>query len=156
MAGDWIKMRVGLNLTIEFQTIMVDLNIGEHDLFSLLYKTASYFRVYSKYGVLDMGEKAFDLCLNTDGFYSKLIEVGWMRLTENGLMLVYFCDVSSIRKTIGKKLRSEILSSGKCAYCGSVESLEIDHIIPVAKGGATEKSNLQVLCKPCNIKKGVN
>ena len=28
--------------------------------------------------------------------------------------------------------------------------LEIDHIIPVAKGGLTEESNLQTLCWKCN------
>lgn len=32
--------------------------------------------------------------------------------------------------------------------------LEIDHIIPVAKGGVTEESNLQTLCWKCNRTKG--
>jgi 5-methylcytosine-specific restriction endonuclease McrA len=31
--------------------------------------------------------------------------------------------------------------------------LAIDHIHPVAKGGKTEFSNLQCLCRPCNYKK---
>lgn len=33
--------------------------------------------------------------------------------------------------------------------------LEVDHIIPVGKGGYTEESNLQTLCWKCNRKKGV-
>ena len=31
--------------------------------------------------------------------------------------------------------------------------LEIDHIIPVSKGGLTEESNLQTLCWKCNRSK---
>jgi len=34
--------------------------------------------------------------------------------------------------------------------------LECDHIIPLARGGRTEMSNLQTLCKECNRKKGVS
>ncbi len=48
----------------------------------------------------------------------------------------------------------------RCQLCGRgakseppVE-LEIDHIVPVAKGGGAEESNLQVLCKECNRGKG--
>ncbi|HJB68761.1 MAG TPA: HNH endonuclease [Candidatus Fournierella excrementigallinarum] len=32
--------------------------------------------------------------------------------------------------------------------------LEIDHIIPVSKGGRTEEDNLQTLCWKCNRSKG--
>lgn len=47
-----------------------------------------------------------------------------------------------------------------CCNCGNstlVEPnllLEIDHIIPVSKGGLTEESNLQTLCWKCNRSKG--
>ena len=34
--------------------------------------------------------------------------------------------------------------------------LEIDHIIPIAKGGLTEEKNLQTLCWKCNRTKGAN
>ena len=44
-----------------------------------------------------------------------------------------------------------------CAYCGrrfTSHFLEIDHMTPVALGGSNEISNLQVLCRPCNGRKG--
>lgn len=42
----------------------------------------------------------------------------------------------------------------KCKSCAASTNLAIDHIIPVAKGGDDELSNLQTLCKSCNSKKG--
>ena len=42
----------------------------------------------------------------------------------------------------------------KCAECGSKKELHIDHILPRSKGGDSRDSNLQVLCKACNLKKG--
>ena len=42
----------------------------------------------------------------------------------------------------------------KCAYCGATENLSRDHIIPRSKGGTLTRKNVQILCVPCNIKKG--
>ena len=41
-----------------------------------------------------------------------------------------------------------------CQRCHATTSLEIDHIIPVSKGGSNTGKNLQLLCKSCNVKKG--
>lgn len=45
-----------------------------------------------------------------------------------------------------------------CRCCGRTlgkgVKLEIDHIIPVKMGGSTTLSNLQLLCKACNLAKG--
>jgi 5-methylcytosine-specific restriction endonuclease McrA len=43
---------------------------------------------------------------------------------------------------------------GACVRCGSTAGLTIDHIVPVSYGGTSELSNLQLLCKSCNGKKG--
>ena len=55
----------------------------------------------------------------------------------------------------GRDLRLQGLERDErtCRACGSHEELEIDHVIPVSKGGATVLSNLQVLCHACNISK---
>lgn len=46
-----------------------------------------------------------------------------------------------------------------CKFCGNSTHaepnllLEVDHNIPVVKGGCTEESNLQTLCWKCNRSK---
>ena len=47
-------------------------------------------------------------------------------------------------------------SDYKCTYCGSTKFLEIDHIIPLAKGGSHTPENLQTLCMKCNSAKSDN
>ncbi len=45
------------------------------------------------------------------------------------------------------------LFNDSCAYCGTKEDISIDHIIPVSKGGTSDKNNLLPACKTCNRKK---
>lgn len=60
------------------------------------------------------------------------------------------------RQSISNRLRHDVFKRDgyRCRECGaSVEdgaTLEIDHIIPVAKGGTNDINNLQTLCKECN------
>lgn len=66
------------------------------------------------------------------------------------------------RRAIGGKLSTGLaikllkLQKGKCAYCRADlgESYEMDHVMPLAKGGPNEDSNIQLLCRSCNASKG--
>jgi hypothetical protein len=40
-----------------------------------------------------------------------------------------------------------------CVCCGALDNLEVDHKMPVSKGGNSVDDNLQILCKRCNVKK---
>ncbi len=43
----------------------------------------------------------------------------------------------------------------KCAYCGADSvPLQVEHIIPRARGGSNRVSNLTIACGPCNFRKG--
>ena len=42
----------------------------------------------------------------------------------------------------------------QCAYCGVVAPLEVDHRIPLKRGGSNWIANILPACGPCNRKKG--
>lgn len=58
--------------------------------------------------------------------------------------------------SIDRRTRADILKRGgyQCRQCRSRIDLTIDHIIPRSRGGSNHRSNLQVLCKDCNSRKG--
>ena len=64
------------------------------------------------------------------------------------------------RRLMTPKLRQKIKERDNytCQICGKYMpdevGLHIDHMVPVAKGGKTVPSNLQVLCSKCNSSKG--
>ncbi len=64
--------------------------------------------------------------------------------------LIPYNDAKNKRKLYGEQ-------SGCCAGCGELfraNNLEVDHIVPRAKGGTDHLSNLQLLCGHCNRVKG--
>ncbi|MDR1498247.1 MAG: DUF262 domain-containing protein [Puniceicoccales bacterium] len=59
--------------------------------------------------------------------------------------------------TDAQKLALFTRQNGKCPKCGKtfrIEEMEGDHITPWSEGGKTEPTNLQMLCKDCNRRKG--
>jgi len=46
------------------------------------------------------------------------------------------------------------MQNGKCAYCRKkLEKYHVDHIVPMSKGGLNWRSNLQLTCPSCNLRK---
>jgi 5-methylcytosine-specific restriction enzyme A len=44
-------------------------------------------------------------------------------------------------------------SPGVCHYCGrqvGAKALTMDHLVPIVRGGRSNKGNLVPACKPCN------
>lgn len=66
---------------------------------------------------------------------------------------------SNQRKLLTKDLRKQVMlrDNYTCQICGKYMpdevGLQIDHIIPISKGGKTVLSNLQVTCSKCNGRK---
>lgn len=91
-------------------------------------------------------KKSFDLC-------HECLKSIFVAYIDPKLKLDEGIDVR--RQAIPEKLRNKIFQrdGDKCLHCGSTESLELDHIIPFIRGGKTEESNLQTLCRSCNSKK---
>lgn len=79
-----------------------------------------------------------------------------------GDMLRFKNSTKGQRALMTPQLREKIKKRDKntCQQCGiSVRDepnllIEIDHVIPVSKGGTTVEENLQALCWRCNRKKG--
>lgn len=60
------------------------------------------------------------------------------------------------REGIPERVRHEVWrrDEGRCVECRNQERLEFDHVIPVSRGGSSTARNLQLLCEPCNRRKG--
>lgn len=56
-----------------------------------------------------------------------------------------------------KKIRLRVLARDgyTCAYCGQPEANQVDHVVPIARGGDIyDMDNLVASCRRCNLAKG--
>ena len=101
-----------------------------------------------------MAQRSFAIPMNEENI-TELINHLASRLSLDAL-------VKEQRALMTAKLRTQIKERDDftCCQCGnSVRAepnllLEIDHIIPISKGGLTREENLQTLCWKCNRSKG--
>lgn len=83
-----------------------------------------------------------------------------------GLMTLFFTPASpehqKREKAKARELRQsqwwkQELGKGQCYHCGErfkPADLTMDHLIPIARGGKSNKNNCVASCKECNTKKG--
>ena len=79
------------------------------------------------------------------------------------LLMVSGSTVRPKRTPIPKWVRNAVFfrDHGRCVYCGrdltalidSQPARHFDHIVPLARGGINDVTNLQLLCETCNTKK---
>lgn len=121
-------------------------NIDEH-IFAIEYKFS-----YTSNG--GMAQRTFSVPM-TEETIAQLIKV-----LENKLTASAFAKeqrnlmTKKLRETIKKRDNFTCCNCGNSIYKESNLLLEIDHIIPIAKGGCTAEENLQTLCWKCNRTKG--
>jgi hypothetical protein len=62
------------------------------------------------------------------------------------------------RQPLTREIRQAVFQrdGGRCVECQSNFDLQYDHVIPWSLGGADTVQNLQLLCSPCNQRKGAN
>ena len=96
---------------------------------------------------------------------SAMLDVKWQRIPEESLRKRYW---GLVRDRYSGLLSGEISMSSSskefkmlvedqgssCIYCGSTDSLEWDHIVPLSRGGPDTPDNLVRACASCNRSKG--
>jgi 5-methylcytosine-specific restriction endonuclease McrA len=84
-----------------------------------------------------------------------------MELVKFDMQLMENAEISGLEyqqgTLVGYETREYLLQKWerKCAYCGKEHTpLQIEHIVPRAKGGSNRVSNLCLACEKCNTAKG--
>lgn len=82
----------------------------------------------------------------------------WEKLPEALLRQAVVYEIPKAKRGVSDRLRRYVLERDehRCLKCGATADLHIDHIVPWSLGGPTNAENLQTLCGPCNIAKGVD
>jgi len=87
--------------------------------------------------------------------YFDKTEKGWI-LNRNWIEINEITP-NILRPSISPSTRISVLqqSNYQCGYCGTTEPpFDIDHIIPISRGGCNTKQNLICACAKCNRSKG--
>jgi tellurite resistance protein len=82
----------------------------------------------------------------------------WQVAVGRANQTIVASDDSQSRRRISREVRQRVWQRycGRCAECNSDSYLEFDHIVPVAKGGGNSETNVQLLCRRCNLAKSDN
>jgi hypothetical protein len=58
------------------------------------------------------------------------------------------------KRNVSEASRAEVLARAECRYCGDrIGPWEVDHLVPVSRGGNSKLENLACACVSCNTQK---
>lgn len=88
----------------------------------------------------------------------------WLQYATDPRLRFYHREKSKRRKAIARGNTAVMIKpqaiitrfndfENACAYCGSRSSLQLEHIVPISKGGAHDISNIVPACRSCNFSK---
>jgi 5-methylcytosine-specific restriction endonuclease McrA len=88
-------------------------------------------------------------------YSDKVIKIAEGKVMQIPLILKLIKIVRMIyRNRVPFSKRNVMIRDGyKCAYCGSTDTLTIDHVIPISRDGKSDFDNCVACCKICNAKK---
>ena len=87
------------------------------------------------------------------GAFVAAVGIVWLKLLEPGQRLV---ERLSGRWSADEQTRLRAAQGGKCRYCGvrlDPAYMEVNHRVPLSRGGSNDPRNIQLLCGPCNRRK---
>ena len=103
---------------------------------------------------IDISPKAVDL------LSARLVtEAGLDRYTKGAGILIHRTDIPIREGNRSKNIKHQLfgMQEGRCNLCKheiDFRHMEVDHVMPRAKGGPDDDTNLQLLCGHCNRVKG--
>ena len=151
-AVKWIKLSNNLSSCVQVCSIEQSLGVPHEVVVLALYNLACWLNTHGTYGNLEEKFIGSVDMVGCSGLSKALLKVGWLKIENGWCMFSGFTTANTTRRSFGTALRLKIISGG-CFHCGSLENLEIDHDIPVSRGGEHDESNLICLCRTCNRKK---
>jgi hypothetical protein len=78
-------------------------------------------------------------------------------LADKGLLLMSKAWANGSGRGWRETRKRIIQRDQVCQLCGMDEGqMHVDHIIPKSKNGSDEDSNLRLLCRRCNLRRGAN
>lgn len=157
--------RVSLDYTGRYQVALVMqhitnlMGLGPKDARTLVwivgwYITGNYYDDRKPESPLD--QRAFDELLGMLSARGRSAALKIFTLDDAGWVIRWPVPSFARRPAIPEAVRALVLQRDghRCVWCGATEQLEIDHVVPYCEGGPGHPSNLQTLCKPCNLRKG--
>lgn len=91
---------------------------------------------------------------------SKTYKAKWAAKNPDVVRIIGHNRRARSRAADGRCTKSDIdrifkAQKGKCAYCRTslADGFDMDHIVPLAKGGSNHPSNIQLCCESCNCSK---